>query len=100
MALYQPRRPPPYHRDGNEQATLKPCTSGPRNGRLEVECGRSARSQAPDGSPAAGAGPQRHGIASGLAFHLSLDSGGRGRTIMPAHALENLSTDSLSFSRA
>jgi hypothetical protein len=42
MALCQPRRQRPCRRDRNEQACRPIYPNGPRHGRLEVECGRSA----------------------------------------------------------
>jgi hypothetical protein len=42
MALCEPRRQRPCHRDRDEQARRPIYPNGPRHGRLEVECERSA----------------------------------------------------------
>lgn len=59
MALCQPRRQRPCRRDRNEQACRPIYPNGPRHGRLEVECGRSA-----GGSPLAVGGWPRGTIGS------------------------------------
>lgn len=64
MALCDPQRPPPCRRDGNEQACKPIDPTDPRNGCLEVECGRSA-----GGSPhQSGGGREEPSGASGITF--------------------------------
>lgn len=67
IALCEPRRSRPCRRDRNEQACRPIYPSGPRNGRLEVECERSA-----GGSPQqSGDGRRHHRESRGSLFSVT-----------------------------